>query len=180
MIFEIFSALFVLGIPVFLITWYLVRRLYRTGRLEQGVDYETFKNHLKGLKKDKEKSEDFLHRNWMKFGGGFYGITALATLILIEIGDLISLLKDFPGIVALFEDGVVSLIVSFIVNQIQNFITSILWFAHWGDGLGETLAWAGIAYGGYWLGLRAAERSLEAWQAWLEARLQAGKKSSTE
>ena len=86
MIFEIFSALFVLGIPVFLITWYLVRRLYRTGRLEQGVDYETFKTHLKGLKKDKEKSDDFLHRNWMKFGGVII-ISTASTLLDEPIAD---------------------------------------------------------------------------------------------
>ena len=37
----------------------------------------------------------------MKFGGGFYGITAVATLILIEIADLFSFINDFPGAAAL-------------------------------------------------------------------------------
>ena len=76
---------------MFLITWYLLRRLYRAGKIEQGVDFETLKTQLKGIKQDSKgegKSDDFLHRNWMKFGGGFYGITAVATLILIEIADL--------------------------------------------------------------------------------------------
>lgn len=179
MIFEILSACFVLGVPVFLITWYLFRRLYRTGRLQLGLDYETLKSNLKGLKKDKEKSDDFLHRNWMKFGGGFYGITAVATLILIEIGDVFSLIRNFPGFAALFENGLVSLIVDFIINQIENFITSILWFAHWGDGASSTLIWALVAYGSYWLGLRAAERSLEEWQSWWEYRQKHQKSSDS-
>lgn len=172
MIFEVLAALFVLGIPVFLITWYLFRRLYRTGRLELGVDMETLKQNLKELKKQKESSGDFLHRNWMKFGGGFYGVTAVATLILIEISDLFSFLVNFPGFAALFENGVFSLIVDLIVNQIQNFITSLLWFSHWGEGMSGILIWAASAYAGYWAGLRAAERSLEEWQAWWTLRQQ--------
>ena len=174
MIFDIFAATFTLGIPVFLITWYLFRRLYRAGTLEQGVDFESLKNKLKGMEKDK-KSEDFLHRNWMKFGGGFYGITAVATLILIEIADLISLIREFPGIATLLENGLISLIVDFIVNQIQNFFTAILWFAHWGEGGISMLTWAVVAYGSYYLGVRAAERSIEEWQVWWQWRREQNK-----
>jgi hypothetical protein len=172
MIYEIFSAFFVLGIPVFLVTWYLLRRLYRTGLLEQGVDYETLKSKLKGMKKDKNDSGDILHRNWMKFGGGFYGVTAVATLILIEIADLFHFIVDFPGFAELFQHGIVSLIVDLIINQIQNFITAILWFAHWGEGGQGMVLWALMAYFAYWCGLRAAERSLDEWQQWLELRLE--------
>jgi hypothetical protein len=168
-ILDILTAFFTLGIPVFLITWYLLRRLYRTGKLEQGVSFEALKNQLKGIKqssKEEEKSDDFLHRNWMKFGGGFYGITAVATLILIEIADLFSFIKDFPGTAALLENGLISLLVDFIINQIENFLTSILWFAHWGDGAGGIIIWALVAYGCYYLGTRASERSIEEWQSW--------------
>lgn len=169
MIFDILAAFFTLGVPVFLITWYLFRRLYRTGKLEQGVDFETLKSSLKGMKKE-EKSDDFLHRNWMKFGGGFYGITAVATLILIEIADLFALIRDFPGIAALLENGLVSLLVDFIINQIENFFTAILWFAHWGDGGGGVIIWALVAYGCYYLGVRVSEKSIEEWQLWWEWR----------
>ena len=172
---EIFVAFFNLGIPVFLITWYLLRRLYRAGKLEKGVDFETLKSQLKGMKKE-AKSDDFLHRNWMKFGGGFYGITAVATLMLIELADLISFVRDFPGFATLFENGLVALIVDFIVNQIQNFITSILWFAHWGDGGAGMLIWALMAYLCYYLGVRASERSIEDWQLWWEWRQKQSKR----
>lgn len=168
--FEILSAVFTLGVPVFLVTWYLLRRLYRSGKLEQGVDFETLKTRLKGIKKEQESSDDFLHRNWMKFGGGFYGITAVATLILIELADLLNFISNFPGIAALIEKGPVSLFADFIVNQIENFFTSILWFAHWGDDGSGVLIWAISAYACYYLGVRAAERSLEEWQSWWEWR----------
>ena len=71
MIFAVLESLFVLGMPVFFMTWYLFRRLYERGDLEVGTDYKTIKSNLKTIKKQGKKSSDKLHRRWMKFGGDF-------------------------------------------------------------------------------------------------------------
>ena len=99
----------------------------------------------------------------MKFGGGYYGITAVATLLLIEASDLFQFIFNFPGLEALLVDGVVSLIVDVILNQIQNIITAALWFFHWMEDDRHTLIWVGVSYGSYYLGLRLAAHSIEHW-----------------
>lgn len=162
MIFDVLESLFVLGMPVFFLTWYLFRRLYQRGDLKVGTDYKTIKSDLKSIKKQGKKSSDMLHKRWMKFGGGFYGLTAVVTLILVEVADIWNFLFDFPGFAALFEDGLIGFVVGLLVNQLQNFITALLWFAHWGEGR-NMLVWVLVPYGCYLLALRTAEQPVQAW-----------------
>ncbi|MFT7244490.1 MAG: hypothetical protein ACI82A_001847 [Candidatus Azotimanducaceae bacterium] len=163
MIFDVLESLFVLGLPVFLVTWYLFRRLYERGDLEIGTDYKTIKSNLKTIKKQGKQSSDMLHKRWMKFGGGFYGLTAVVTLILVEVADIWNFLFHFPGFDVLFEDGLIGFIVGLLVNQFQNFIAACLWFAHWGNGGSSMLVWVVVPYGCYLLALRTAEQPIQAW-----------------
>ena len=162
MAFAFIKLLANLGIPVFLVTWYLFRRLYQRGELTSGADYDTIKSHLKNIKKQKTGRENLLHKNWMKFGGGFYGVTAATTLVWIELVDLWSLIFDFPGFAALFGDGLVSFLVGVVVNQFQNFIQAAVWFAYWNDGVNIFITFA-VAYCSYLLGVRAGERTIQEW-----------------
>jgi len=163
MIFAVLESLFVLGMPVFFMTWYLFRRLYERGDLEVGTDYKTIKSNLKTIKKQGKKSSDKLHRRWMKFGGGFYGLTAVVTLILVEVADIWNFLFHFPGLDVLFEDGLIGFVVGFLVNQLQNFITACLWFVHWGDNGRNMFVWIVVPYGCYLLALRVAEQPIQIW-----------------
>jgi hypothetical protein len=162
MVFDALEALLVLGLPVFIISWYLFRRLHLQGDVRADASYRAIKSDLKILKKQKRSTTDFFHKNWMKFGGGFYGVSAVVTLLLIEAREVWQLVFHFPGIEALFAEGIVALLVDLIINQVQNIVAAALWFLHWG-GDGSTLVWIAAAYGAYYLGLRMASRSIEQW-----------------
>jgi hypothetical protein len=164
MLFSILKSIFALGLPVFLMTWYLFRRLYERGELQAGIDNDERSKQLKSIKKQKSGRDNLLHRNWMKFGGGFYGTTAATTLVCIEFLDMWQFVFQFPGWSTLFEGGPIAFLVGLLVNQIQNFIQAALWFTYWGQHDGSLLLWIAAAYGSYLLGLRAAEKSLSEWQ----------------
>ena len=104
----------------------------------------------------RKRKFDFLHSKWMEFGGGFYGVVAFYTYVLIEVGEV----KDFlVGLGNLFNQGLVSLIINFFVQSIMNFITAITWPVYWLSRIHtEQWLWVIGAYGGYWLGARAAFR----------------------
>lgn len=167
MLLSILKPVVILGVPVFLMTWYLFQRLYQRGELQAGTDYDTLKTNLKSIKKQKSGRENLLHRNWMKFGGGFYGVTAATTLLMIELFDALNFILDFPGWSSLFADGPIRFVIALIVNQIQNFIQAALWFSYWGDEDMGIVVWAAIAYGAYLGGLRAAVKSLSEWRQWV-------------
>lgn len=102
---------------------------------------------------DKRKF-DPLHSKWMEFGGGFYGVVALFTYGLVELGEIRDFLLNFSDI---FSGGLISLIVQFFIESIKNFIIAIAWPAYWLRKIhGDQWLWIVSAYAGYWLGTRAA------------------------
>lgn len=155
---EILYATLELGVPVAIVAWFLFHRLYAEGELDRAEGYRTVRSRLRDIKKSARNnpSRDFLRRRWMKFGGGFYGAAALWTFAIIEFTDLTGLIVDFPGIATLFADGVFSFFVDVFVNQIQNFVSALVWFTWWSDEEDSLLTWVLVAYAGYLVGLNAA------------------------
>lgn len=99
---------------------------------------------------------DPLHSKWMEFGGGFYGVVAFFTYVLVELGEIRDFFLNFSD---LFRGELVSMIVQFFVESVKNFVVAIAWPAYWlGRIQSEQWLWIIGAYGGYWLGARAAFR----------------------
>ncbi len=152
------SVLF-LGFPVLLIGWFLLGRLYKSGRLDRDATGKRLKVALEKIKEETSADKsDRLQSQLMKFGGGFYGVTALWTLIVQELTDLVRFASNLAEELArIFADGIIDLVVNLLVNQFTNFVTAILWFAFWPDQTGSsTIVVLAIAYAGYLVGLRLA------------------------
>jgi len=103
-----------------------------------------------------KKNFDWLHSKWMEFGGGFYGVVAFFTYVLVELGEIRDFMVNFSD---LFRGELISMIVRFFVASLQNFVTAIAWPAYWLQRIhGDQWLWVIGAYAGYWLGARAAFR----------------------
>jgi hypothetical protein len=103
-----------------------------------------------------KKKFDPLHSKWMEFGGGFYGVVAFFTYLVIEAADVWGLFAKIPN---LFQHGPVDVLVSFFVASLKNFITAIAWPGYWLNQINsEQWLWAIGAYCGYWLGAKLAFR----------------------
>jgi hypothetical protein len=157
---EFFEAVLKLGIPVFGLSWWAIHRRYKKGDITPGADRRTVKTDLKNYRK-KWRSEDkstygLMENKWMRFGGGFYGITALTTFMLIELGEVLNFLGNIANVVELFDDGIISFAIQLLVNQFQNFISAITWFVYWAEGDRNFLIWIGVPYGAYLLGISRA------------------------
>ena len=99
---------------------------------------------------------DPLHNKWMAFGGGFYGVVALFTYLVIETIEVRDFLVKLPNV---FEHGLINLLLTLFIESLKNFITAIIWPAYWLRRLaGEPWLWLIGAYAGYWLGTHAAFR----------------------
>ena len=111
---------------------------------------------LKTLSKDKEnrvKKGDPIHNKWMKFGGGFYGVVGVFTLLVIEWSDI----KGFGlgGYREIFNNfGIGNLIelgIDLIIESFKNFIAAISWPVYWMDVIDSDRIWLWFvaAYAGY-------------------------------
>jgi len=157
---DLLEAALKLGVPVGGLAWFLFYRLYSTGDLDRASNAKSIRKSLKKIKQQKShiKATDsrwvrLLGQNWMRFGGGFYGIAGLWTFIYIEANDVIRFIANLSQFRQLLDDGLIDLVVDFFVNQLTNFITAIVWFSFWPSGSQSIFLWLAIAYCFYWLGI---------------------------
>lgn len=172
MIFETLAAIVKLGLPVAVLSWFILRRLYRSGELDPSDDRKEIDASLKRMRKRLKRGTEIdstrsyqpanlLQARWLKFGAGFYGTAALWTFFVIELNELGGFLSSFTGFAALFEIGVVNLLVALFVNQVMNFVAAITWFRYWATIDSAIWLWMLIAYLGYLAGMYAARRDRE-------------------
>ena len=162
MIETIIIAAFKAGLPVALasyaLTWWALRNDY----LDSVVDIDELEKQIKQQSKDKKnrKKADPVHNKWLAFGGGFYGVVALLTYLVIELGEILDFFLQFESISAFFSKLSFSMLIELIIDAFMNFILAIAWPWYWlGDIAGQHIwVWFAVAYGGYWAGTRLALR----------------------
>lgn len=161
---EFIEAVLWLGLPMLLLSWFLFNWLYNNGDVDREADQKSTKKQLKSLgksfKKDKTQTDKsqaaYVYGRWAAFGGGFYGLAALWTFVVIEVSQTIRFVLRFPGFAELFEDGFFDFAVDLIVNQLGNVIQAFVWFAYWPSDI--MILWVAVAYFGYRLGMTLAKQ----------------------
>lgn len=161
-LFYLLQAVVELGLPVAGLSWLLFYRLYSRGELDRDADHKTIRTSLRQIRKATKASPDhggnLLHAKWMKFGGGFYGVAALWTLIVLEGGGLLNLILHPSSIEGMFKGGLVDFAVNWLVNQFTTIVQAFTWFSYWPRESGGFFGWIAVAYAGYLLGLNLARR----------------------
>ena len=152
MLYELVEALTKAGLPVALLSFVLMYWSLHRGHLQETGSMKALQAELKQLgknKKDRAKTSDPLHNKWMKFGGGFYGVVAMLTLIVVEWSDI----KQFGlnGFQEALDDFGIGLVISLLVESFTNFIVAISWPVYWMDEIESDRIWLWIlaAYAGY-------------------------------
>ena len=162
---ELLWALLILGLPLLVLTLAMVFWALQRGIVEttDGVDALSKEIEAFGKARKKQKKKPAmnpLHHKWFEFGGGFYGLTALYTYVLIESDEVVDFIASVPGVIWRFDIGAaISLLVSFLISSFMNFITAITWPVFWmrEGGSGRFWLWLLVAWGSYWVGLRLAQ-----------------------
>lgn len=149
-----------LGIPMAVLGGLMFNWLYGAGQLSRDDGHKAIRERLNELRKqhktNKSKNGNYLYKQWLFFGGGFYGLAVLWTLLVIEVGELIGFIINFD-LAILFADGIVGVLVNLVVSQLANVVTALFWFGYWPAGGGGALvAWVAVAYGGYLFGIHLA------------------------
>ncbi|KAA3652275.1 MAG: hypothetical protein DWP95_00080 [Proteobacteria bacterium] len=96
---------------------------------------------------------DFLANKWLTFGGGFYGLVAVLTYIIVEAREVFDLLSMPSGSEGIFSGISIGMIIRFFIDSLMNFITAISWPVYWmNTGQAPFWQWFMAAYGGYLAG----------------------------
>ncbi len=156
------NAVVTAGLPLFLLSFVLVAWALYRGRLE-GMTVSELQGSIEALgkaqKKRKRRDEmDPALNKWLRFGGGFYGLVALYTWLLIEWEDLANFFRGFWHVAfSLDPGGLIRLAIDLFVESLMNFVVAIAWPAYWLQKSRDAWILLFVAYAGYWLGIKAAQ-----------------------
>lgn len=163
---EVFRAAIVAGLPIGVFTFALVWWSLRGGHFKEALDMKALENEMKQMakagKKNAKKEQVLRHplqKKWAKFGGGFYGIVAFFTYIVIEAAEILTMIVEFGGFWDFLKQLNFGVIVNIFIEAITNFITAMVWPLYWMQRVdsNQVWIWFAVAYGGYWFGLKQAQ-----------------------
>lgn len=187
MIPELLRALLLAGVPVgaasyFLFSWALRRRFAGTATTLKAVERELKRESKERSRQEKGRRRgvaavlaegahfsrdsqlDFVHNKWLAFGGGFYGVVALITYAVVELGELWDFAMQFGNFWVMLTQLGLQTLISLLVNAARNFVLAIAWPAYWLSGIHSQYVWLWFvaAYAGYWGGARLAVKRFTA------------------
>ncbi len=160
---EAVWALALVGVPIALFTLAIVWWGMRNGHFPNVNNSKELHRELKvmtGKNKDPEgRKQGLIYKKWAKFGGGFYGIVAFFTYIVVEVTEIATMIINFGGFWVFIKQFDIGVIISIFVEALVNFIAAIVWPLYWMKRIDteQTWVWFVAAYAGYSLGLRLAQ-----------------------
>lgn len=165
---EVFWAVLMVGLPVGVFTLALVWWALKGGHFKEFSDTDALQEEIKamggkkrkkGEKKVKPKNQHPLQKQWAKFGGGFYGIVAFFTYIVVEVIEVITFISNFGGFFEFLKQFNFRILIEMFVQAIMNFVTAMIWPVYWMKRIDTNHVWIWflVAYGGYWVGLKLAQ-----------------------
>lgn len=166
---EWIRATLQIGMPLTAMSWLMFNWLYGAGQLPREAGHKAIREQLDSLRKhhrtSKTRRGNYLYRQWMLFGGGFYGLSVLWTLLVIESMEFVGFIVRFD-LQSLLADGVMALLVSFVVAQASNILAALLWFGYWPGANSAIVPWVVMAYAGYLYGIHLARerQTLHHWR----------------
>ena len=163
---EVIWALVLVGVPIALFTLAMVFWALQRGYFKETLDSKALGREIKALsrKNKKNKSEvpgkqHLVQKEWARFGGGFYGIVAFFTYLVIEVTEIATVIMNFGGFIDFLKHLNFNLVISMIIEGLINFITAMIWPLYWIKRIDtdQTWIWFAIAYIGYLAGLKLAQ-----------------------
>ena len=167
-----------LGLPVAALSWFLHLRLFGSGAVDPRAEGAELRKSRRRHEKARRRS---VEQRIFRFGGGFYGVAAIWTLVVRQFQSLAAFTFAIPELPDLFALGPGAVLSALIQHQVQNFLDAILWFQSWGEDL--VLEHFLIALIAHTAGVGAARRglgaellvaALDGLQRWIAARRTSG------
>lgn len=184
MIFELFRALLLAGLPVGLASYLLFDWTLRHRRLGAVARLREAEREIKRQSKDEAKARKKLgaagkvrklaegaslspaalagsaQAKWLMFGGGFYGIVGLLTYAVVELREIWNFLTGFGSFTELLANLGLNTLIGLLVEAATNFVVAVAWPVYWLSGIRSAHIWLWfvVAYGAYWAGARLALR----------------------
>lgn len=152
---EVLRVTFMAVLPTLVVAFLMMFFAIKSGYVELNGSVDDLKKRKKQAKKDKIEFElNPIHRKWLFFGGGYYGLMALATYAHVEFIEVYEFFSAFSTIAAFIDQVTLGALIRLIIDSFLNMIPAFTWFAYWPKiiVMQQGWYWLGASYAGYHVG----------------------------
>ncbi len=156
---EIIKAIFLAGLPTAVVAFVMVFYAIKRGYIDIDESVESLKKRKKQAKKDDTEFEvNPVHQKWLYFGGGYYGLMALATYAHVELIEIVDFFGNYTSFSHFIDQLTFNALIHLIVESFMNIIPAFTWFLYWPKIIVMDTGWYWLlaSYGGYQTGGSAA------------------------
>ena len=144
-LYDFLQAIIVAGVPVgffsFTMIYYAYSRDYLAIDLDIKQAFKKQHSEQSALSKKHKKNLHFFHSKWVTFGGGFYGLIALLTFLVIELSQVYNFFSNLDRWQDVSQLLTLNALISMFVDSIVNMITAAIWFTYWPNELSSLSFW---------------------------------------
>ena len=129
----------------------------------ESKDKAGMKRLKKEFKQERWTVQNVLMSKWVAFGGGFYGVMAVLTYVIVEFFEIVGFLSSESSFVDTISSLGFSDLISFFINSLMNFVTAITWPIYWMKNTDDYAIWVWFVtvYLGYTCGQYFAKNSIK-------------------
>ena len=157
---EIIYPLFFAGLPMFILSFLLVFWAIKHEYISVKGGETDLKQFKKIVKQNKAKHKvNPIHKKWLFFGGGFYGLMAFITYVHVEALEIASFIAKFTTFTHFIEQITLMAVINLIIDSFLNLIPAFTWFLYWPKQIDmlNGFYWLIAAYIGYQAGTKFAQ-----------------------
>jgi len=156
---EILRVVFMAALPIGAIAFIMMFYTLKKGYIGLNGNVDDLKKRQKQAEKDKVDFEvGPIHRKWLFFGGGYYGLMALATYAHVEFIEIYEFFRAFSTIAAFIDQVTLGAVIRLVIDSFLNLFPAFTWFLYWPKiiVMNNGWYWLGASYAGYHLGIYLA------------------------
>jgi len=157
---EIIYPLVMAAVPMFILSFLLVFWAIKHNYISTEKGETDLKQFKKTVKQNKDKHKvNPIHKKWLFFGGGFYGLMAFITYVHIEFFEIVDFFAQYTTFANFIDQITVSAVIQLIIESFLNLIPAFIWFLYWPKHIAmlNGFYWLIAAYLGYQAGTKCAQ-----------------------
>lgn len=156
---EVLRIIFMAALPISAIAFIMMFYTLKNGYVDLNGNVDDLKKRKKQAEKDKvDFNVNPIHRKWLFFGGGYYGLMALATYAHVEFIEVYEFFSAFSTFAAFIDQVTLGALIRLVIESFLNLFPAFTWFLYWPKiiTMNNGWYWLGASYAGYHLGIYLA------------------------
>jgi uncharacterized membrane protein len=156
---EIIYPLIFAAVPLFALSFLLVFWAIKHEYISIEGKETDLKQFKKTIKQNQEQPKvNLIHKKWLFFGGGFYGLMAFITYIHVEVLEVADFIASYTTFAHFIEQITLGALIELIIQSFLNLIPAFTWFLYWPKQIDmlNGFYWLIAAYVGYQVGTKFA------------------------